>query len=96
MKIANVFDIATINGIWARIMTGHRFESSDKILNLLENLSKISGSPSVLNGLGFAFPWVAKWLPNLTGHNRMVETFNELHAEVAGILNVHMKTRCSG
>ncbi|CAG7816874.1 unnamed protein product [Allacma fusca] len=40
MKIANVFDITTINGIWARIMTGHRLKSSDKILNLLENLSK--------------------------------------------------------
>ncbi|CAG7830355.1 unnamed protein product [Allacma fusca] len=96
MKIANVFDIATINGIRARIMTGYRFVSNDKILNLLKNLSKISGSPSEFKCNGFTFPLVAKWRPNLTGHNRMVEAISELHAEVAGILNLHMKTRCTG
>lgn len=78
VQVAGLFSVATINVLWSMI-AGTRYAHDDPdFKSLLHKLDFLFRSGSASGNLAAIFPVLKKIAPGLCGHQKMMESFNEL------------------
>jgi len=70
LSLNRKFSLAVLNSLW-QIVSGKRFDQKDTTLNdLLDSTTKTFNEVSS-NGILIFAPWLSKYFPNLSGHNKI-------------------------